>query len=67
MRFTDFIRELKANMARDSDNVIVIDGYEGTGKSNLGIILSKSVNDSFDPGREAIFTVQDWNRIFDEN
>lgn len=67
MRFSDFVGELKANMARDSDNVIVIDGYEGTGKSNLGIILSKSVNEAFDPGKEAIFTVQDWNRIFDDN
>lgn len=64
MRFNDFINELRANMARDNDNVIVIDGYEGTGKSNLAILLNKSLVPSFDPSKEAIFTVQDWNRIF---
>lgn len=67
MNFNDFTEGLRASMRADSDNVIVVDGYEGTGKSNLAILLSKLVNPDFDPGAEAIFTVQDWNRIFDTN
>lgn len=67
MNFNDFAEGLRASMRADSDNVIVVDGYEGTGKSNLAILLSRLVNPDFDPGVEAIFTVQDWNRIFDTN
>ena len=52
-------------MANDNDNVIVIDGYEGTGKSNLGLIVAKQVNPEFDAARETIFSMQDWNNVFD--
>lgn len=62
-----FVSELRHRMATDNDNVVVIDGYEGTGKSNLGILLAKTLNPSFDPARDCVFNHGDWQRIFNAN
>lgn len=65
--FLPFCRHLEREMAREADNAIVIDGYEGSGKSNLGILVSRTIKPDFNPGRESIYKMQDWHNVFDAN
>lgn len=65
-RFHNWTQELQARQRSNSDNVIVIDGYEGTGKSNLATLLATCLDPGFD-AENVIFTTQDWNHVFDTN
>lgn len=51
---------LRSNMARDNDNVIVIEGYEGSGKSNCGLWITRLLDPTFDPQHQTIFNHEQW-------
>lgn len=51
---------LKNNMANDNDNVLVIEGDEGRGKSNCGLWITRLLDPTFDPQHSTIFNHEQW-------
>lgn len=62
--FESFIRYLRWNRANDSDNVGVVDGYEGSGKSTLGLTICRNVDPRF-PMNHVLYDYRDWDAVYD--
>lgn len=64
--YSEFIRYLQRNVERNADNAGVIDGYEGSGKSTLGMrvcVDSSSIQPpdiQWSPTTDLILNYQDW-------
>lgn len=50
------------NVGRNADNVFIIDGYEGSGKSTLGMTFARDFKgeDKWDPTTGLIFNYKEW-------
>ena len=53
--FDELIKEMHKNVANKYDNVLVIYGGEGTGKSHLAYQIAKAYNPNFDMSRNYIY------------
>lgn len=60
-----FIHLLKWRMRNDNDNVVVIYGDEGDGKSTLAHLITTSLDPHFDTDAGLIFDWDDWDDMFD--
>lgn len=68
--FDKFIKLLKNRIKRKLQNVIVIEGDTGSGKSTLGIeiafALAKSLNVDFDLSKDMVYALDDlWDKLDD--
>jgi hypothetical protein len=55
------VEHLKLRQRQDRDNLVIIDGYEGGGKSNCGLYLARLLDPGFD-AENVIFDWEDWLR-----
>lgn len=66
--YDEWISYLLWQMRNDSDNVIVIDGPEGAGKSTVAQRLAKKIEkangNTYDPEVQTIFTIQDFEAVW---
>jgi len=70
--FDKFIRILKNRINRKLQNVIVIEGDTGSGKSTLGIEVGKALAEklgvSFDLAKDMVYSLDDlWDKLDDPN
>lgn len=56
----EWLQTLNRRMNADYDNIIVIDGEEGSGKSNTGLQIALGLNPTYDP-ENIIYNHSDWN------
>lgn len=61
--FQGFIDLLRRRMHADFDNVICLDGYEGSGKSTLGLFIALNLDPQFSADR-VIYDHEDWDWQF---
>lgn len=70
--FDIFVNELKSRIKRKQQNVIIVDGDTGAGKSTLAIKicyeLAKKLKQPFDLKKDYIYTLDDlWDKLQDPN
>lgn len=69
--YEEWIQYLIWQMNHDSDNVIVFDGPEGSGKSTAAQRLAKRIEEAngnvYDPEVQTIFTFEDFEAVWDPN
>lgn len=60
-----FVGLLRGRVRADFDNVLVVDGEEGVGKSTFALTLARSLTDGrFDPS-QVVYNFEDWERVVD--
>lgn len=69
--YVELVKLCQRNVRADADNCGVIDGYEGSGKSECGMRLAADVSsdrpepDRFQPARDLILTFRHWYSQYD--
>lgn len=59
--YQELLHWMRRNLNRNADNVILIDGYEGVGKSTLGMTIARDfTREAWDPQTGLIFNYKEW-------
>lgn len=59
--YTELLAWMARNLKRNADNVVLIDGYEGVGKSTLGMSIARDfTGENWDPSTGLIFNYHEW-------
>src|SRR5687767_11137185 len=59
--YNELLAWMGRNINRNADNVLIVDGYEGTGKSTLGMTIARDfTREKWDPETGLIFNYHEW-------
>lgn len=60
--YIELLSWMQRNLHRNADNVIIVDGYEGAGKSTFALGVARDfTREKWDPAKGLIFNYKDWN------